>query len=1339
MISNPVKSGGEKNLLHCSEVKRSRFTSNKLFLVIAAVVVSAFSLTAADAPVFKNGDFTEKTSVGLPKFWRVVTKEVANVQLFDSGNGIAVKMMPQAKERMFLIQYPGKLTPGTRYRVSYDVKSAKNTPHRVYFDYRDEFGKLRCNDGSWNSTPAEWTEQSFTFLFPTKASGGYLVLNPDDNGEVEFRNVRFELAPDGNVLKNPDFTLRNIKKELKAWNMIAVKGTSMSAADKVLRVNTGENGKAALAVQWDIPLVPGQSYRISSEVRAKTPGAFRIYAEWRVPDPAKPKSKGRLGSTGGWWRKVGSNWQRDTFNINFPENGKTPYLILSGKDAGYVEFRNVKVEAIDKNAPAALTAPADVPAAKKVEKPAAAPAPAAAPVSADGNLLKNPAFTVNEKGKIADWNKISGTMENVDGALRLTTQNGKAALAAQWGINVEPGKSYKISAEVRAAAPGSYRIYSEWRIPDPANPKSKGRLSSYGGWWRSVDTKWKKDSIVVNIPENSHSAYLILSGKTAEYVEFRNVRIEETVSSIPPQARLSWGNWKISNTAAFSINKAGQAVLTITPDNGRNGVVTLTDVKIKPGQRYAFKYTIQGLGKANSDTGFHPFRILAKLPGVKDDGGAWDDTQNGIRTKNIEFTVPANVTGNKAEIKIETTTRGAVAFWGFELKELPPKAAELVRVRMLSPFFRDTFFPGNRESTIAGELFADTGKIKIALFDSKNKKIVDTAVVMKNGKGNFSIPAASLQAGNYKLQFSANVKGSDVLLERIISKLADRENYTGFDGKNFIVNGKIFLPVICWTIAGTSSDQSDEQIQRGFYHAAKNGMNSMIFRANDCEAALRYLNIAQKVGMKLFLATGNAPSGDPNTVALWEHKISGILTDEVIRHPALFGYFLVDEPYWRGIPSSGLIASYKVLKYIDPYHPVWINAAPRGSVEVHAEYSKAADIYGVDVYPVGSPGHSGLEDKGLSSIGKYVIRMNEACGGNKPIIMALQGFAWGVYSGRKALYPTFDELRFMTYDAITSGGIGVSYWGTQDIQDAKFYDNVLYPVTRELMQISGILAADEVAEVKSSVPAVHVFARKVGGKIYVIAANTGSTAVKATLSGVNNGKLTVVNENRSVSAADGKLTDDFAPYAVHIYAEGKLPGAVNYAPAADQSAEERGNPVFSFMREKLSRVPYDGKACWLWVKGLERVAFSKAFLCKEFTAEKEVKSARLIISADDTYEVWLNGEEADKNFPKSLLWNLADVIDVTKFVKKGNNTFTIAGADGGVVPCGVIADLLITFTDGTTMQVVTDGTWKANGTQIDNWQMPEVFNKWDNASIVAPYGSGAWSNKMMIKASGNLK
>ncbi len=1134
-----------------------RLTSLTLKRHVKALLMTAFLIAVAlpgqlraEVPLFKNGNFAEKSSRGLPLFWSVRAKDVKNIQIFETDRGNAVRMCPQAGERMFLIQYPQFQQRGVRYKVTYEVRSSKNTPHRVYLEWRDEFNKLKCNDGSWSMTTDQWQEQSFVFLLPEKSTGGYLVLSPEAGGEVEFRNIRFELTDDTNLLKNPGFFFRSANGKFKSWQLIA--GESVTA-----------------------------------------------------------------------------------------ENG----------------------------------------------------------------------------------------------VMTLTPKGDAAAVLAQWDIMVIPGRRYKISAEVRAQSNGQFRIYTEWRIPDPAKPNEKGRLSSYGGYWRSIGTEWKQDSFFVTIPENARGTYLVLGARRTGFVQFRNVRIEEVEpEAIPQEASVGGGRWILPAGAVFSMAD-GKPVLTVTPTDGQKLSLTLSGIKVEAGKRYELSYTIQGRGQAGSDTGFHPFRFSVNLPGIRNDGGPWDDTQNGIRHKSFEFTVPENFAGGNAQIVFETRTRGAIALWDFAFKELPPRPRPQITVELTSPYFRDTLFGQGSESTIAGVIKVNASKAVISLTGASGKIYEDEKAV-RNGECAFSIPAGSLAAGEYKLTVSAVVNGNTVKIERTISKLASAPSQVSWHPNGFFIcNGKPFVPVISWTVAGTTPDVSDEQIDRAFYYASRNGINSMIFRVESCEIALRYLNAAQKYGMKLFFAPGNSPAADDNTLAIYENRVASLLVREVKEHPALLGYFLVDEPYWRGIPSSALVESYKILKFIDPHHPVWINAAPRGSVEVHAEYSLAADIYGVDVYPIPQPSsHSGLDDKGMSSIGKYVLRMQESCGAHKPIIMALQGFAWGEGKpGRKAVYPTFDELRFMTYDAITAGGTGVSYWGTQGVLKADFYRDVLYPITRELRQISGILTAEERAAVRSSIPEVRIFARKVGGKVYVIAANTSDKPVQCRITGFNGGKVTVVNENREKSVSGGTLTDDFAAYGVHIYAEGDLP-APTYGEVAENSGYENlENPVMTYMREVQSRIPYNGNACWLWTEANARRPYSKVWVCKEFACAKPVQSAKLIISADDTYQVWINGQAADANFPKSMMWNLADYIDVTSLIRNGGNVISIKGEDGGIVPCGVIADLVITCTDGTVEHVVTDGSWFASDKFVAGWMTPAVFTQWPKAFVVTPYGSGPWGAGMKMK------
>ena len=164
----------------------------------------------------------------------------------------------------------------------------------------------------------------------------------------------------------------------------------------------------------------------------------------------------------------------------------------------------------------------------------------------------------------------------------------------------------------------------------------------------------------------------------------------------------------------------------------------------------------------------------------------------------------------------------------------------------------------------------------------------------------------------------------------------------------------------------------------------------------------------------------------------------------------------------------------------------------------------------------------------------------------------------------------------------------------------------------------------------------------------------------------------------------------------------------------------------------VSPITYPGKANWIWADGFA-TPFAKVRLAREFTVSGKVKSARLIISADDVYQVWINGKPADKDFPKSGTWEIADVLDVTALLNEGSNTIAILGEDGGTLPCGVIADLQISCTDGKVINLITDKSWKGAAAGNKNWDKPAEFNKWHNAVIIAPYGAGAWSNRMKMK------
>lgn len=218
--------------------------------------------------------------------------------------------------------------------------------------------------------------------------------------------------------------------------------------------------------------------------------------------------------------------------------------------------------------------------------------------------------------------------------------------------------------------------------------------------------------------------------------------------------------------------------------------------------------------------------------------------------------------------------------------------------------------------------------------------------------------------------------------------------------------------------------------------------------------------------------------------------------------------------------AAGMVQGYRAIKAIDPDRPVWMNHAPRNSIEQLAEFNHAADAVGCDIYPVPRGkfnGHSDLADKSLSCVGAYTRRMQDAAPG-KPVWMVLQGFGWADLAeteGREGRdeqrRPNFEETRFMAYDSIVNGARGILYWGTAYIEkDATLWTDLL-SLAAELKAFQPVLSAPDaklsidisLAETWGSIDrGVRVLPKQVGEKTYLIVVNEWSDPLVYTLHGL---------------------------------------------------------------------------------------------------------------------------------------------------------------------------------------------------------------------------------------------
>lgn len=184
------------------------------------------------------------------------------------------------------------------------------------------------------------------------------------------------------------------------------------------------------------------------------------------------------------------------------------------------------------------------------------------------------------------------------------------------------------------------------------------------------------------------------------------------------------------------------------------------------------------------------------------------------------------------------------------------------------------------------------------------------------------------------------------------------------------------------------------------------------------------------------------------------------------------GFGFGNEPERAAQLLKGLKAAYRLIKDLDPAHPVCMNHAPRNSIEDLAAFGQAADIVGCDIYPVPVSrhvGHSDLVNRNLSCVGDYTRRMQASAPG-KAVWMVLQGFGWAdIHSyapeiAREMKRPTIHESRFMAYDAIVHGARGLVYWGTAFIEKDSALFSDLMTLGQEIHRLQPVLSAADAPE-----------------------------------------------------------------------------------------------------------------------------------------------------------------------------------------------------------------------------------------------------------------------------------
>jgi alpha-L-rhamnosidase len=151
-------------------------------------------------------------------------------------------------------------------------------------------------------------------------------------------------------------------------------------------------------------------------------------------------------------------------------------------------------------------------------------------------------------------------------------------------------------------------------------------------------------------------------------------------------------------------------------------------------------------------------------------------------------------------------------------------------------------------------------------------------------------------------------------------------------------------------------------------------------------------------------------------------------------------------------------------------------------------------------------------------------------------------------------------------------------------------------------------------------------------------------------------------------------------------------------------------------------------AHWIWYPEGDPATGAPAatrYLRRTFTVTAaDIANAQLVVTGDDTVDVWVNGARLAGSPRAADSWKKAIYVDLAGALHAGSNTVAIAARNTGG-PAGVLGHLRAGSVD-----LVTDTAWRAAAAVPENWSDPAFSDaSWTAAKDL---GAGPWGNQVAL-------
>lgn len=170
------------------------------------------------------------------------------------------------------------------------------------------------------------------------------------------------------------------------------------------------------------------------------------------------------------------------------------------------------------------------------------------------------------------------------------------------------------------------------------------------------------------------------------------------------------------------------------------------------------------------------------------------------------------------------------------------------------------------------------------------------------------------------------------------------------------------------------------------------------------------------------------------------------------------------------------------------------------------------------------------------------------------------------------------------------------------------------------------------------------------------------------------------------------------------------------APAADPVPSDSGTTL------KVVRAATEQLGSWIWAERTHDKQTCRFWQSFEIPANREVSTARLLITADNTFRLFLDGREIGQGSE----WRRLTEYDLSLVLGPGSHVLAVECFNDWSA-AGLILGLEVSFKQGESLRVLSDDTWRIVPNELARWEgrtAPQP--NWGRAVALGKFNARPW-------------